>query len=240
MCLDSLPFSLAEKETINPTTNAWQLNHCGILHCRLALSPVGMDSIVFVRRGCQYMGTLRLDVPGRHQHRERPPAERDPPEHSPQAVVGAARHDRGHLVVLRAGGARAHIGGHSPRLPATALPELGGLPGGRLRIRLLFPVLHLHHGIPGSGIGNNSLGCKHHPGNHHPPGRTLAGLLVRQTGSDLRRRSHYNGHHPAHHYPFFRQRVCRDFHLPWLYRGLFRPFLGNFLLQTIRPVHGSS
>ena len=68
---------------------------------------------------------------------------------------------------------------------------------------------------------------------------TLLGAPL-QTGSDLRRRSHYNGHHPARHYPFFRQRVCRDFHLPWLYRGLFRPFLGNFLLQTIRPVHGSS
>lgn len=228
MCLDSLPFSLAEKETINPTTNAWQLNHCGILHCRLALSPVGMDSIVFVRRRRQYMGTLRLDVPGRHQHRERHPSVKGHTRAALENTMGT-RSDLGR-----------HIGGHSPRLPATALPELGGLPGGRLRIRLLFPVLHLHHGIPGSGIGNNSLGCKHHPGNHHPPGRTLAGLLVRQTGSDLRRRSHYNGHHPARHYPFFRQRVCRGFHLPWLYRGLFRPFLGDFLLQTIRPVYGSS
>ena len=107
------------------------------------------------------------------------------------------------------------------------------LSGGRLGIRILFALQHLHHRIQGSRTRYYRPACQYQPRDTDFAGSSATGALVRQSGSYLCRRRYDNGYHTADNHPYCRTAVCRSFHLPRVCGGLQRAVSGHLVLFDI-------
>ena len=134
-----------------------------------------------------------------------------------------------HLLIDGTGYIGRFRGGQSYPYP----PFRNRLSGGRLGIRILFALQHLHHRIQGSRTRYYRPAGQYQPRDTDFAGSSATGALVRQSGSYLCRRRYDNGYHTADNHPYCRTAVCRRFHLPRVCGGLQRAVSGHLVLFDI-------